>query len=490
MFSPMQPDIKFNIKQLLMIATNPCKPIYNRSYTLNTTNQILEKLYHLARPQGMNSHHMTDTQIASQIPEIIDMDPVIAGEANVPYGWNTERLRFIMEVEYDFLGSTMAAYLQGFTEYHDPSYTDKIDPSMKFYINSITTVIKRIDPITHMMIVQPYTSYNILANMEDDTPNYGVQSNYKKLIRPQDLFNNYYLNEKYAQGEDVVFNLTDELTPNNIVTSRRMNNNPMEYLAKGLEAYRCGRIATDTSWDQQSAMDNAKSSVAEPTLANNPFLFALTNLTGMVAPNYFSLDMLMRMDPNIIQKVKKFNRMQAPVVAQYNTMLNTDDPSETIQPTVENLRALFLVNIISSLCIDCLISKCTISLSNASGEPTVFITEPGSIVENLDMISFLDKLELKIKQTVMPKLTEYNQLLVEAFISCDILGDFTVGISINNNPMEVFRYPVYADGLFTPMITNNVNKNNFLDNFHTALDSTYGNMTTNTSYHATIDDLS
>ena len=489
MFSPMQPDVKFVIKQLLMIATNPCKPIYNRTYTLNATNQILEKLYYLARPQGTNNHAITDTQLATQIPEIIDMDPVISGEANIPYGWNTERLRFIMEVEYDFMGSTKAAYIQGFTEYHDPNYKDSIDPNMKFYINSITTVIKRIDPVTHMMIVQPYMSYNVLSGIESDEIG-PVQSNYKKLIRPQDLYNNFYLQEKYARGEDVVYDLTDELGPNNVVTSSKINNNPMSYLSKGLEAYRTGRIATDTSWDNQSAMDNAKLSVAEPNLANNPFLFALTNLTGIVSPNYFTLNMLMKMDSNIIQRVKKFNRAQAPVMTQFNTMLNTDDTAETIQPSAENLRALFLVNMVSSLCMDCLISKCTISLSNASGEFTVFITDPGSIVENLNIISFLEKLEIKIKQLVMPKLTEYNQLLVEAFISCDILGDFTIGISINNQPMEVFRYPIYADGLFTPMITNDVTKNNFLDNFHNILDNTYGTMESNTGYHMPIDELS
>lgn len=489
MFNPMQPDGKFVIKQLLMIATNPCKPIYNRSYTLNATNQILEKLYYLARPQGSSSHTITDTELATSLPEIIDMDPAISGEANIPNGWGTERLRFIMEVEHEFMGSLVGAYIQGFTEHHETSYSNLIDPNMKFYINSITTVIKRIDPVTHAMVVQPYSSYNILSNM--DSAELGpVQTNYKKLIRPQDIFGNFYLNEKYTSGEDVIYNLSDELTPNNTATSRRLNNNPINYLAKSMEAYRCGKISTDVSWDTQSAMENAKSSVAEPTLANNPFLFALTNLTGMVSPSYFTLDMLMRMDPNITQRVKKFNRGQAPVTTQYNTMLNTENPAETIQPTIENLRALFLVNIISSLCVDCLISKCTISLSNSTGEPIVFITDPGSIIENLNMISFLEKLEVKIKQLVMPKLTEYNQLLVEAFISCDILGDFTVGISINNNPMEVYRYPVYADGLFTPMITNNVNKNVFLDNFHNILDNTYGSMNTSPGYHMPIDELS
>jgi hypothetical protein len=488
MFNPMQSNPNFTIKQLLVIATNPCKPIYNRSYTLNTTNRTLEKLYHIARPENSNSYQMSELRIANNIPEIIDMDPAISGEANVPNGWSTERLRFIMEVEYDFCGNMMSAYIQGLTEFHDPSYSNMLDPNMKFYINSITSVIKTIDPFTKQLKVQFYNSYNLLTNL-DDNNYYGITADYKKTVRPEDMFNSYYLNEKIQNGESI-YNLSDELTPNKVLTSQKLNNNPMNYLSKSMEAYRVAKVLTDVSWDNQSIMDNAKSTISEPLLANNPFLFAITNLTGMVSPNYFTLDMLMRMDNQIINKMKKFNREQIPTVQQYYTMLNTDDPSETLNPTIENLKACLLANTIPAICIECLITKCTISISNTSGEPVVFITNPGSIIDGIDMISFLEKLELKIKQCVLTKLTEYGQLLVEAFIDCDIIGDFTVGISINNQPIEVFRYPAYADSLYAPMITNNVNKNILLDSFQNILDSTYSSISPNTGRAIEIDGLS
>lgn len=488
MFSPLQNEVKFNIKQLLMIATNPCKPIYNRTYTLNTTNQTLEKLYHLAVPNGMRSHQMTETTIANNIPEIIDMDPVVSGEVGIPNGWDTERLRFIMEIEYDFMGSKMCSYIQGLSEHHETSYSDLIDPNMRFYINSITSVIKTYDPITGVIRVQPYNSYNLLAELADSS-HPEIRPDYKKTIRPEDLFNEYYLTEKVQKGE-AIYNLSNELSPNKVLASRRLNNNPMNYLAKGMEAYRTSKLMNDVSWDNQSTMDNAKSAIAEPLLAHNPFLFTITNMTGIVAPNFFTLDMLMRMDNQVISKIKKFNREQIPTVQQYYTMLNTDNTAETLQPTIENMKASLLANMIPALCMECLVTRCTISLSNSSGEPVVFITNPGSIVEGLDMIGFLEKLDLRIKRSIMPKLTEYGQLLVEAFIDCDVMGDFTIGISINNQPIEVYRYPAYADSLYTPMITNNVNKSMLLDNFHNILDNTYGAVPVETGGIQEYNDLS
>lgn len=473
MYSQAPGTNQFSIKQLLLIATRPCKPIYNRTYTLNTTNHTLDKLYNVARPGGHTTQKILENLIATHVPEIINMDPAISGEAKIPYGWDIERLRFLMEIEYNFMGGAVVAYVQGFTEFHDASYTDKIDPEMKFFINSITTVIKQIDPISGILVVRPYDSYNILTNIEGELYP-GMQADYNKVVRPHDLYNNYYLEEKYNRGEDVVQVMNDDLSPNKSLTSRKINNNPLSYMARGIEAYRTAQNIAEVSWDNQTVMDNAKFSVAEPDLADNPFLFAIANLTGMVNPSHFTLNMLMKLDNTVVSRIKKFNREYLPSVEQYNTMLDTNDTNETLQPTIDNLKAAFLANIIPSLCLENLITDCAISISNTSGEPVVFISNPRSIIENINLIGFLDRLETKLKSVVIPKLTEFNQLLVEAYINCDVIGDFTVGISINNSPVTIYRYPAYADSLYCPMITNKVNSNALLNNFHNILDSTYG----------------
>lgn len=475
MFNLEQPHQSVIIKQLLLIATRTYKPIYNRTYTLNTTNGTLQRMYDMARPDGSSDRRITDSHIAKFVPEIINMDPSVSGEVKIPNGWDTERLRFLMEIEHEFMGTTIISYVQGFTEFHDATYTDKIDPEMKFYINSITTVTKNIDPITGMLIVRPYDSYNVLTDIQGDTYP-GIQADYNKVIRPHDLYNNYYLEEKYNRGEDVISNLSDELTPNKVITSRKVNNNPLNYMARGIEAYRSAQVNSDVSWDTQTVMDNAKIGVAEPTISNNPFILNLINLTGMLSPNYFTYNMLLKLDPNIVSKTKKFNREYLPSLEQYNTILDSNNTNETIQPSIENLKAAFLANIIPSLCVECLITDCSMSITNTGGQPTVIVTSANTIVEGINMMSLISKLELRINELVLPKLTEFNQLLVEAHVNCNIIGDFSVGISIGGHELELFRYPAYADSLYTPMITNNVNQSNLLENFHNVLDSTYGVM--------------
>lgn len=466
---------QFNIKQLLVIETNTYKPIFHRTYTLSTTTNTLNRLYDVARPQGTRKEKLTDNHIANFVPDIINMDPATQGMVEIPNGWGTDRLRFLLEIEYSVMGILYTAYIQGFSEYNEASHSGLLDPNMKFYINSIFHVTRQQDPITGRVIVRPYEMYNVLSDI-NNASHYGqIDRGQQKMIRPHDMFNANYLENKYNPSTTTgITNTSDTLDTIRANPSKRSNNNPLTYLATGLNAYREAQVASNISWDAVDLYKNANIYTAEPDLTANPFIFAISNYTGALAPNSFTINMLQAFDPYVTQKIKKIVRQQINLVSQYNTALDTTDTADTLQPTIENTTAAFLANIIPALCSECLISDCTISITNTSGEPLVFILNPLSLVENLDIVGFVERLEVKIKQLVIPKLTHFNQLLVEVFINCDIMGDFTVSISINGAPPTIIRYPAFADALYTPMITTAQNKEVLMDNFNMILDSTYG----------------
>lgn len=465
----------FKINQLFLIATRTYKPVYNRSYTLKANNHILNRLTDLAHRHGSSNIKITEADIATDIPEVVDLNPLVVGESFIPNGWETERMMFLLECEHQINGLTVVSYIQGFTEFHDPSYRDSIDENMLFYINSISQITKSYNPVTGQLNINPYNMFNIIRDISGKVT-YEVERNNLKTIRPNDILSGLYLDMKYNTEGERITNINNEISPLNVFSSKRTNNNPMEYISSTLNHYREAKINSGTSWST-TALNVVSDSIRfskEYELTEHPFLMAIKDLTGILVPTEFTLNTLMSLDEHIVSKIKKFNRDILPSQRDLSTILDSDITQDTLQPTMENLKANFLATTIPSLMIECLIYQCDISISNTTNEPVVYITNPMSLIGDIDMITFIEKLQIKIKNIILPKLTEKNQLHVEAFIHANIIGDISISLGLNGIPPTLYRFPTFADSLYSPVITNQLQSEQVVNDFSNMLDATYG----------------
>ena len=448
-------------KLLLIVTRDHYQDLYHRVYNINATNtNTIEKLASLTNI-NQPSPMVYESTLATNLPNIISINPRAFQQVQIPNGWNTQRLRFLLEVEYE--GATpLTTFVQGFSEYYDPSYNGRIDGKMNFFINSITTVSKIFNPLTGQYDIKPTEIYNVLTDRMGSSE-FDSYDSRMSTLRPKDLITNLYLEDAYfAGGSGLIKNITDKVSATNATTSSRTNNNMYNYLSKSINAYTNAKMQSDMSHNAADILKNASNMCYEMDYSNNVFVRALCNLTGEYSPTKFTLDQIEMIFPGFCNSnnITLINRNEFTTVTHLTNMLDSDVTAPTLQPTYENSKAILLANMVPSIALDCLLTKVDFSITNSNGpEPVVIPTSFNSFIISGDLTKQINIFVSKIATLVFPQLTDNNANIVEAFISCDVIGDITIGISVNNQPEIVYRFPVFADSLYTPILGDQQSSN-------------------------------
>lgn len=461
------------IKSMLVIPTRKeYQNVYQRSFKLNAGHNDINKLEMVFDHTGVsNNGKLTETMLARTMPEIMGLNPNTLGKADVPNGWQTQRLRFMMEIETPFNGNIKGIYLQGFSEYHDPSVTGRIDPRMYFYINSVTTVIKMVDPMNRV-IVRPFKTYNVITDLAgggkyEEIDSFISGTTDLKLIRPTDVFEDIVVGDMYGDTE---INNTVGSVGNQPSTSDRGNNDPGKYFTKTLNSFVASRNTSNISYENADIYKDAAANVAEENIMGNEFVYALSKVTHSPSPTKFTLDNLLLIDPGMQNKITMLagdNRIG------YNDSvgLDTEFTSDTLQPTIENMTATTIAQSVSSNMVEHMLTSIDLSFTNKTGKDVVIITDVKSFIEGISIASYVNKLESKIESILMPEVTHNGMVQIEVYVHADLLGDTSVAISINNNPNVVVRFPTFADSLYSPVLTNSVEREGTSNDFRNILDA-------------------
>jgi len=461
------------IKKMLLIPTShQYKDIYQRNFTLNIDHTNVNKLEAVLAQSGVGQNRViSDITMAASMPEIMSLNPHAGNRVEVPNGWGTVRLRFMMEVESNFNGNLVSSYLQGYSEYHDPSLTGRVDPHMLFYINSITDITRTYDPTTGQYYSRSTGTYNVITDLvggtkyeEIDGPNNGL-----KLIRPNDLISDIMNNDIY--GDALVYNGTGGVA-NKTNTSSRANNDPVKYFTKTINSFVEAKSDSAITYDLTDVLRTAGTITQEQHVMNNPFVSALSKLTRQISPTTFNLDMLTSLDPNT-QNVVMLIDNRTELVQSTNTMLDTNDTADTYQSNIETTTATNVAQSVTSYMLDTMLTKLDFSFTNKTGENVVIVSAADSFIDGIDITAYVNKLVTKIKTVLMPTVTYNSQMIIECFVHSDVVGDTTVSVSLNMQPNTIYRFPTFADSLYSPVVTDNSTRNTLADDFSSVLDITY-----------------
>ena len=133
---------------------------------------------------------------------------------------------------------TWSVYLQGYSEYHDPTLSGNIDPNMRFYINSITVVLRQYDPISRTYIGRPQSTFNVITDhFNNVTYNEVDDTRAMALLGPSDVVQNLNILEMYgAEQKPNIINASSRISSNNVHTSSRINNNPIHHFANTINS--------------------------------------------------------------------------------------------------------------------------------------------------------------------------------------------------------------------------------------------------------------
>jgi len=464
--------IKVNKLYLVVTRREGYKDSYTRSYNLNATHSTLNELENVLSRSAVGANGtISDALIAKSLPNIMSISAQPLGITQIANGWGTQRLRFIMEVESNVSGMNMVNYIQGYSEYHDPSISGHIDPQMKFFINSIATVIRMVDPVNGMTIVKPHSNFNVIADHFSGTQYQEVTDPTLKLIRPTDVMSNISNIQMFGGSVGNIHNYTDNVA-GNVSVSDRANNNPIKHFTKTVNSYINSKNMSDVSHDPNDIMATASNNVSETNILTIPFIGALHGLTGVPSPSAFTMDHISALDPAIQEKTIMIDNANE-VTPSVTTMLDTSNTEDLYKPNIESVISSTIAHSVSGMLIDNLLSMVDFSTTNLGGENMTTISNARSFIEGIDITSYVNKVVTNLNFILMPEISQNGLIGIEMFVHSDVLGETTVSISVNAQPHTVYRYPTFADSLYSPVISDEANKIMFADDMSSVLDTTY-----------------
>jgi len=468
------------ISKMLCVPTDRVyEEIYQRSFSLGLNPGNTSSMQDFFYTQGVqNNAPISMTAAAKSLGSSVRLSAVPTGKVYIPNGWSTQRLMFLLAVEEIINDSTaLTHYIQGYSEYYDPSHAGKLDPNASYYINSITTVVRTKNMLTNSIDSRVSETYNVVFDPTGNSsyemvasPGAGLE-----LIRPTDIMANLHANIMYSGMEDVNLNVKTTSITNGANVSSRSNNDPLKYFTNTVNAVVNSRSVDIGHNTPESVLANANGIVSEKSITSNGFVYELSRLTGVMEPNSFTLGVLERIDPSTSSKVvlaATGSMLRDP--NQMATVLDTNNTESMLNYTEESEVAQTFINALSSAMSENLVTVLSGTITNLYAEPITTISNINSFLEGVDVTPYGNRLINYVNYVIMPQLSVNGLRGVSIVFDCDLLGDTTVNVSLDNATPVTFRLPSFADSLYSPVRTDGQNKSAVVGDFELVVDSVLG----------------
>lgn len=476
----MRHNPNLSVRKMFCIPTERVyKDVYQRSFSLGLTPRDTNNLQNFFEKQGVGvNQHVNMISAAKEIGGIVRMSHTPSGKVVIPHGWDTRRLIFMLEVDEVLNNSTMLThYLQGYSEYYDPTHTGRLDPNESYFINSITTVIRTKSLHNNQVSSRVLSTYNLISDHAGNLSFQQVQNpeQHIDLIRPSDIMMNLHTNNLYGGNDGLTLNVVSGSISNGANVSTRANSDPLKYFTKTVNSVISGKSAENIGYNTpEMVLSTACGAVAEEAITANEFMCALARVSGIMEPGSFTLTQLERIDPGISSKITLVN--SGSLIRESNNMANlsldTRDTEGWLNYSEHGEVAQTFINALTTAMSENLITIASGMVTNTHGTPLTTISSINSFLEGIDITPYGNRMVNYVNDVIMPRVTMNGMRLVNIVFDCDLMGDTTVSVAIDDpNHAVIYRLPSFADGLFAPVITDSVNKQAVIGDFEVIADT-------------------
>lgn len=450
-------DNTVEIRRLLLQETGTYSTQFLRPYQIPTEgraldgfadriNRIGERVNEVAGHdpmQEIGSRFLAGMSSGLLIPEAGYERKII-----IPNGWDTPRLRFVMEVAVG-RNSNRVFYFQGYSEHADISLSGHIDENMLFFINSFVEVVQNPDPLTRATHNRVIRSGHLVDGrlqvsnaLDDDGHLFG--------LRPYDIFKGMnasntmsalsYENHSYtAAGIDL---------STTSFASNRSNNIPSSYLSKMVNSQRQAAAMASIGRDNTGIYGTAMQNSYENGPYENPFLRALADHNGRInAATRFTLSDLVSLDPNMPDP--DFSPVRQP------ELLPRAGQDEWHRPDMETQLASLLANSVPALMMECLLIRTEFDIHNHTldGRPDVRPIGMPISLTGVDETPYLRQFFHRLETEIWPDLVGMDQLDLSVRMTCDLNFDSFLQIQLEGNPVVEYNIPSFCDAILIPTMT-------------------------------------
>lgn len=426
---------------------------WRRSFESNLTHQIQNNILENCDQAGRITPGLL-TGIANQFikPSATPERPII-----IANGWDARRFRFFMEVHSkSHMGTVLIQYVTGYTDYAGGSVTGALDPNMVFYINAVNTTKSstRTTP-TGTQTVQSIIDSSHLLYQQEYSGIYGGNITHK--MRPEDVFVGMQNSDLQSAANDVGMNndfmdTRTHLTTKPVKASRRHASSPV-YVAGILDSYVQTKRADVGGISNIELFDTAGQHMAASRVNEDPFVKKLMDSTGKGGT--FTYSELLRIDPTIDNR-----KIISPLTPALRATLHQAGQTQNWQSSdYETQFATTLSQAVPGYMLDNNFQSIRFRATNDGAQGIiVHIVDYGSLMQGIDISPFLASFTFTVQKTLLQDLTFNNQINFTLEMSCNLIGDTRIELSINGGPVTPYASPCFCDHLNSPLLTGDFNK--------------------------------
>jgi hypothetical protein len=374
-------------------------------------------------------------------------------------GWDVRRFRFFMEIHSkSHIGNTMIQYVTGYTDHYGCSATGALDPNMVFYINSVSTTRSsiRTTPMGAQNVQAMMDSSHLLYQTEYPN-NFTTPQGQTHKMRPEDIFvgmqNADLRNDAGDTGNDNDFMDTRTyLTTKPVKASRRHSSSPV-WVASILDAYvQTSRAASLTGASSIELYDTASGHVSAARTNTDPFIKKLIDSGN---GGTFTFSELTRIDPDIGTKI-----IVAPLTPALRATLHSAGQTQNWQGSdYETQFATTLSQAVPGYMLDNCLQAVRFNATNDTAQGIlVFVTNFDTLLQGIDPAPYLGAFSHAVQNTLLKDLTYNNQLSFNLEMSCNLIGDTRIELSLNGGPRVPYVSPCFCDNLMSPLVTSDFNR--------------------------------
>lgn len=460
--TPTSPIEAVIVNKFLISQAGVYNDMYHRPYEITTDNETMsvleETLYNAISGVEGTRTKLTPWSITGVASNVAHPTAVPVAKAAIPHGWDTPRLRFILEVEVHVRGHVLVYYVQGYSEHADVSFSGHIDEHMPFYVNSVIEVDRVYNQAYGVQDIVKGT-YNLLHDPEYKPGNMSIDNMLYSMC-PSDLIRGIetsHMMVGYGDVNEMNFDTvtdTRAIVGNTLKTSNRMNNSPSSYLAQLINSYLVAEDAVMVSNESSDIYQIARSFSGERTATNNFLLRIFMDMGGMERGGavHFTMADLMELDAATPSKtVLHLSSPNSPIKQGGDYKENSEYWTGS---DIETHIATILGSAVPSLMASLLLTEVVFSTTNITPDGkflTTFIKPPETF-GHFDKIQRANMFATRLEHEILTDVTANGLHAINISMDVNLFGDTIMDIDVNNGGPVRFVVPSFCDSLVTPVI--------------------------------------
>lgn len=453
-----------------IIDTNDTVPMYTRPYEAMASGNAMQGMGAL-----VNSNlAITPATVAQYAGQLMLPSGVAENVVDIPNGWTTKRIRFVMEFQIQSGIDVLFQVVTGYTDYNDPSYSGILDPRMRFHFNNVVLLrqTQRVNNFGQMEYGKAICNASQLLSVHDGQARFNVYESpqLKQSMTPASVFAAVELMANpVANGGAVYDTRTPVGSGPGVTASNRRNNHSATYLTDTLTSIQ--NVVTHNLTQSTGSLHIPESTLysqarsAAQMKELNPLLDSFMSLimartdfqhTGSVA--WGDLQKLFPTLDGICQGIKQGGIME---IRSTIPEFGMGDISDWKGSNLENQMATVLINTIPSLMTDCLLSDVAFVSHNQThnGQTVSGVNHSRTLLgDNVDCTYLVNAFIQRLETEIIPIISVGGKRDYNVAMSCEISGETQLTLSIAGMKVVSYMAPSYCDNLYTPVMTYNQNR--------------------------------